>query len=219
MSEHSGVDGRDFLVKNLDDRWRGSCIGENGTVHAFLLSFGIIFAAELGDKSQLMALTFAARFKASTILVSIAIATGLVHLVSVLVGAALGVALPTKAIAVIGGVAFLGFAAWTLRGDELDEDDESRADKSARSVFWTVGVAFFIAELGDKTMLATITLATDHGLFGTWLGSTLGMVAADALAIVVGQQLGSRLPEKVIKIGASALFVFFGVWLIIDGLR
>ena len=67
--------------------------------------------------------------------------------------------------------------------------------------------------------LATITLATDHGLFGTWLGSTLGMVAADALAIVVGQQLGARLPEKVIKIGASALFVVFGVWLIVEGLR
>jgi putative Ca2+/H+ antiporter (TMEM165/GDT1 family) len=73
--------------------------------------------------------------------------------------------------------------------------------------------------LGDKTMLATITLATDHGLFGTWLGSTVGMVAADALAIVVGQQLGARLPERVIKIGASALFVVFGVWLIVEGLR
>jgi putative Ca2+/H+ antiporter (TMEM165/GDT1 family) len=166
-----------------------------------------------------MALTFAARFKASTILIAIAVATGLVHLVSVLVGAALGVALPTKAISVIGGVAFLGFAAWTMRGDTLDDDDEARAEKSARSVFWTVGVAFFIAELGDKTMLATITLATDHGLFGTWLGSTLGMVAADALAIVVGQQLGSRLPERVIKIGASVLFVVFGVWLIVEGLR
>jgi putative Ca2+/H+ antiporter (TMEM165/GDT1 family) len=188
-------------------------------VHAFLLSFGIIFVAELGDKSQLMALTFAARFKASTILISIALATGLVHLVSVLLGAALGVALPTKAIAVIGGAAFLGFAAWTVRGDTLDDDEEARAEKSARSVFWTVGIAFFIAELGDKTMLATITLATDHGLFGTWLGSTLGMVAADALAIVVGQQLGARLPEKVIKIGAAALFVGFGVWLIVEGLR
>ena len=60
-----------------------------------------------------------------------------------------------------------------------------------RSVFWTVALAFFLAELGDKTMLATITLATDHGVVGTWLGSTLGMVAADALAIVVGQLLGA----------------------------
>jgi putative Ca2+/H+ antiporter (TMEM165/GDT1 family) len=218
------------LGVEVDARLRGWVVGGHGAyrgttpsrdlfVHAFLLSFGIIFVAELGDKSQLMALTFAARFKASTILISIALATGLVHLVSVLVGAALGVALPTKAIAVIGGVAFLGFAAWTLRGDTLDDDEEARAEKSTRSVFWTVGIAFFVAELGDKTMLATITLATDHGLFGTWLGSTLGMVAADALAIVVGQQLGARLPEKVIKIGASVLFVVFGVWLIVEGLR
>ena len=92
----------------------------------------------------------------------------------------------------IAGVAFLGFAAWTLRGDELGDDDTARAAQSNRSVLWTVGLAFFLAELGDKTMLATITLATHNGLVGTWIGSTLGMVAADVLAILVGQQLGSR---------------------------
>ena len=68
-------------------------------------------------------------------------------------------------------------------------------------------------------MLATITLATDHGLFGTWLGSTLGMVAADALAILVGSWLGARLPERAVKIGAATLFFVFGVYLIVDGLR
>jgi len=86
-------------------------------------------------------------------------------------------------------------------------------------VLLTIGTAFFLAELGDKTMLATVTLATDHGWFGTWLGSTVGMVAADALAILVGQQLGARLPERVVKIGAAVTFVVFGVWLIVDGLR
>lgn len=79
--------------------------------------------------------------------------------------------------------------------------------------------AFFLAELGDKTMLATITLATTNGLVGTWLGSTLCMVAADALAILIGQQLGARLPERVIRIGAAVLFVAFGLVLIVDGLR
>jgi putative Ca2+/H+ antiporter (TMEM165/GDT1 family) len=79
-------------------------------------------------------------------------------------------------------------------------------------------VAFFLAELGDKTMLATITLATREGLFGTWLGSTVGMVAADALAIVVGQQLGARLPERAIKIGAAAAFVVFGTVLLAEAL-
>ncbi|HET8931326.1 MAG TPA: TMEM165/GDT1 family protein [Acidimicrobiales bacterium] len=186
---------------------------------AFLISFGIIFLAELGDKSQLMALTFATRYRALTILIAITIATAFVHLVSVLVGALLGVALPTDAISIIAGVAFLGFAAWTLRGDELDDDDEARAARTTRSVLWTVGLAFFLAELGDKTMLATVTLATKHGLLGTWIGSTLGMVAADALAIVVGQQLGARLPEKTVRIGAAITFVVFGVILIVEGVR
>ena len=186
---------------------------------AFLLSFGIIFVAELGDKSQLMAMTFATRYRAVTILAAITVATALVHLFSVMVGAAVGAALPTDAISVAAGVAFLGFAAWTLRGDTLDDDDVDRAARSGRSVFFTVGLAFFLAELGDKTMLATITLATDNGLFGTWLGSTLGMVAADGLAIVVGQQLGARLPERTVRIGAAVIFLVFGILLIADGLR
>ncbi len=188
-------------------------------MEAFLLSFGIIFVAELGDKSQLMAMTFAARYRATTILIAITIATAIIHLVSVMLGAAVGAALPTKAISVVAGVAFLLFAAWTLRGDKLDDDEASRVDRSTRSVLITVGVAFFLAELGDKTMLATITLATNNGLVGTWIGSTLGMVAADALAIAVGQQLGARLPERVVKIGAAITFVLFGVLLIIEGLR
>ena len=186
---------------------------------AFLLSFGIIFLAELGDKSQLMAMTFAARYRALTILLAITVATALVHLFSVLLGAALGAALPTDAISVVAGVAFLGFAAWTLRGDTLDDDEAARAARGGRSVFFTVGVAFFLAELGDKTMLATVTLATDNGLLGTWLGSTLGMVAADGLAILVGQQLGARLPERTVRIGAAAIFLVFGLLLIADGLR
>jgi Ca2+/H+ antiporter, TMEM165/GDT1 family len=188
-------------------------------VDAFLLSFGIIFLAELGDKSQLMAMTFAARYRALTILLAITVATALVHLFSVLLGAAVGAALPTDAISVVAGVAFLGFAAWTLRGDTLDDDEVARAARGGRSVFFTVGLAFFLAEFGDKTMLATVTLATDNGLFGTWLGSTLGMVAADGLAIVVGQQLGARLPERTVRIGAAVVFVVFGLLLIADGLR
>lgn len=186
---------------------------------AFLISFGIIFMAELGDKSQLMAMTFAARYRAVTILAAITAATAVVHLFSVLLGAAVGVALPTKAISIAAGVAFLGFAVCTLRGDELDDDEAARAVQSSRSVFSTVALAFLLAELGDKTMLATVTLATDNGLIGTWLGSTLGMVGADALAIVAGQQLGARLPERTIKIGAAVTFVIFGLLLIAEGVR
>ncbi len=192
----------------------------SGFLASFAISFGVIFLAELGDKSQLMAMTFAARYRAITVLIAITIATALVHLVSVLLGAVVGVALPTHVINVIAGIAFLGFAAWTLRGDELTAEEAAKAERErSRSVLLTVGLAFFLAELGDKTMLATITLATDHGLLGTWVGSTLGMVAADALAIVVGHLLGARLPERTIRIGAAVTFVLFGVLLIIEGVR
>ena len=188
-------------------------------MHALLLSFGVIFVAELGDKSQLMALAFAARYKALPVVVGITLATAVVHAVSVGFGAVVGASIPTRPITIAAGLCFLGFAAWTARGDELSDAEESKADRSSRSAILAASVAFFLAELGDKTMLATITLATKEGAFGTWAGSTLGMVAADALAIVVGQQLGTRLPERAIKIGATLGFVVFGVLLLVEGLR
>ncbi|HRW39171.1 MAG: TMEM165/GDT1 family protein [Acidimicrobiales bacterium] len=188
-------------------------------MHAFLLSFGVIFVAELGDKSQLMAMAFSARYRPVPVLIGITAATALVHLFSVIAGALLGAAIPTDAISVVAGVAFLGFAAWTLRGDELSDEDEARARRTGRSAVFAVAGAFFLAELGDKTMLATITLATTEGLVGVWAGSTIGMVAADALAILVGAQLGKRLPERTIQVGAAASFVVFGLLLIVEGLR
>ena len=185
---------------------------------AFLLSTGVIFLAELGDKSQLMAMTFATRFRARTVLLAITLATAVVHLLSVFLGAAIGSALPTDALSVVAGLAFLGFAAWTLRGDELTEEERSKAQRAGTSALLAVGTAFFVAELGDKTMLATITLATDHGLVGTWIGSTVGMVLADALAIAAGLWLGRNLPEKAVRYGAAAAFTFFGALLIWQGI-
>jgi putative Ca2+/H+ antiporter (TMEM165/GDT1 family) len=190
----------------------------NGFVAALVLSFGVIFVAELGDKSQLMALTFATRFKPWPVLIGITAATALVHAVSVGIGYGLGATLPTGWISLIAGIAFLIFGAWTLRGDELTEEEKGKAERTTGSAILAVGGAFFLAELGDKTMLATITLATQHGWFGTWLGSTLGMVVADALAILVGRLLGRHLPEKFIKYGAAVLFAIFGIWLIVEGL-
>jgi len=187
---------------------------------AFILSFVVIFAAELGDKSQLMALAFATRFSAWRVLIGITIATAITHAASVAVGSLAANHLPTDAITVVAGLAFLAFAAWTLRGDTLDEDDETAAARAGRqgavAAIAAIGATFLLAELGDKTMLATITLATREGVVGTWLGSTLGMVAADALAILVGQQLGSRLPERVVRIGAATLFVVFGLALLAE---
>ncbi|MGZ4695094.1 MAG: TMEM165/GDT1 family protein [Acidimicrobiales bacterium] len=183
-----------------------------------LLAFGVIFVAELGDKSQLMALAFATRYRAVPILIGITIATALVHAVSVGIGAMLGATLPTRAITIVAALAFFGFAAWTLRGDELTDEEEAKVDRSSRSAIVAASVAFFLAELGDKTMLATITLATTGNPFAVWLGSTLGMVAADALAIVVGQQLGARLPERAVRIGAAVAFFAFGVILLVEAL-
>jgi putative Ca2+/H+ antiporter (TMEM165/GDT1 family) len=190
-----------------------------GFLVALVVSFGVIFVAELGDKSQLMALTFATRFKPVPVLIGITIATALVHLASVGIGYGLGATLPTGWISLIAGLAFLAFGAWTLRGDVLTEEERQKAERSTRSAILAVGVAFFLAELGDKTMLATITLATKYGWFGTWLGSTVGMVAADALAILVGRLLGRKLPEKTIRYGAAALFAISGLWLILEAVK
>lgn len=182
---------------------------------ALLLSFGVVFVAELGDKSQLMALAFATRYRALPILFGITVATGLVHAISVAIGLALERTVPTGWITLAAAAAFLGFAVWTLRGDTLSRKETGKEGERARqasgSGVLVTGIAFFLAELGDKTMLATVALATQVGPWGAWLGSTLGMVTADALAIVLGSALGVRLPERVVRLGAALCFAVFGV--------
>jgi putative Ca2+/H+ antiporter (TMEM165/GDT1 family) len=189
-------------------------------VSAFLLSTAVIFVAELGDKSQLMAMTFAARYRARDVLIGITVATLIVHLASVWIGVLVGAAFGDSQgwINIVAGAAFLFFAVWTLRGDELTDEEADKARRASGLAILAVGTAFFLAELGDKTMLATITLATTEGWFGTWIGSTLGMVLADALAIWVGYLLGRRLPERAIRYGAAAAFAVFGVLLIGQGI-
>lgn len=188
---------------------------------AFWLSTAVIFVAELGDKSQLMAMTFATRYRARDVLIGITAATAIVHLASVGIGYWIGTSFEQYQswIAVAAGIAFLGFAAWTLRGDELTDDEADKARRATGSALLAVGLAFFLAELGDKTMLATITLAVREDWFGTWIGSTVGMVAADALAIGVGAVLGKHLPERAIRYGAAAAFAVFGALLVFEGLR
>ncbi|OZD69600.1 hypothetical protein CH263_07405 [Rhodococcus sp. 06-1059B-a] len=184
---------------------------------ALLLSFAVIFVAELGDKSQLMAMTFALRYKWYVVIGGITIATTVTHLVSVAVGHFLGLSIPTHLISIVAGVAFVVFGLWTLKGDKLSDDEGDKASKVTRSAFIAIASAFFLAELGDKTMLATVTLAADNNWAGVWIGSTVGMVAADALAIVVGAVLGKHLPERIIQFGAAILFFVFGVSLFFEG--
>ncbi len=190
-------------------------------MYAFWLSTAVIFVAELGDKSQLMAMTFATRYRARDVLIGITVATAVVHLASVGIGYTVGAAFGDYQgwISIAAGVAFLAFAAWTLRGDELTDEEAEKARKATGAAILAVGTAFFLAELGDKTMLATITLATQEGWVGTWLGSTVGMVAADALAIGLGAVLGKKLPERAITIGATVAFVLFGLVLVVQGVR
>lgn len=189
-------------------------------MEALILSTVVIFVAELGDKSQLMAMAFAARYRPLPVLIGITLATALVHLASVGIGFFIGdlFAQWQHVITIIAGVAFLFFGAWTLRGDELTEEEARKPSQATGSAILAVGLAFLLAELGDKTMLATITLAIQENWFWVWIGSTVGMVAADALAIVVGYVLGRNLPERAIRIGAAVLFALFGLVLVAEGL-
>ncbi len=182
---------------------------------AFWQSLLLIAVAEMGDKSQLVALAFATRFKPLTVLAGIFAATLLVHLGSVVLGRLVGVFLPQQVIAVAAGIAFIGFGVWTLRGDTVQEGTEKKT--SHWGPFFLISATFFVAELGDKTMLATVTLATQGAsLIGVWLGSTFGMVVADALAIWVGIVAGKRLPERAVKLAAAAIFLVTGVYTILQ---
>ena len=184
-------------------------------MYGFWLSLALIFVAELGDKTQLVALLLATRYKAGVVLAGVCVATLLVHALSVVLGELAGRILPHAWIVLLSGLAFIGFAAWTLRGDQVEEENGSIRRLS--SPFLIVAITFFLAELGDKTMLGTVTLATQYPPLQVWVGSTLGMVLSDALAIWVGQALGKRLPERAVKIGAAAIFLAFGLFYLVQG--
>jgi putative Ca2+/H+ antiporter (TMEM165/GDT1 family) len=184
-------------------------------VSAFLISFVVIFVAELGDKSQLVALWFATRYRWWLVLAGVTAATLVVHLGSVAIGRTLDEVLPEKVLLIIVGLSFFVFAAWSLRGDRLGEAEPSR-NVPLLGAFGVVAGSFFLSELGDKTQLATVTLAGERpDAVGVWLGSTAGMVAADALAIGVGIIAGTRLPQRGIAVGAAVLFVAFGVYALV----
>jgi putative Ca2+/H+ antiporter (TMEM165/GDT1 family) len=181
-------------------------------VSAFLISFSLIFFAELGDKSQLVALWFATRYRWWLVILGVSAATLVVHLGSTAIGATAAGLLPEPALLAIVGLSFFVFAWWSLRGDSLDED-ASPAGASRLGTFGLITTAFFLSELGDKTQLATITIASDHSQFvAVWLGSTAGMVTADALAIAAGAVAGRRLPLRTMSIIAALLFAAFGAF-------
>lgn len=187
---------------------------------SFFTALVVVFVAELGDKTQLVALGFGARYRLAWVLTGIGLAYVATNLVSVVIGALLGAALPGDVIAVVGGVLFLAFAVWTLReaGDEEVEADEGqeRTGGSPAAVVMSVAGAMFIAELGDKTMLATATLASTRSPVMVWLGATVGIFLAGALGVVAGRAIGNRVPERTVRIGSAVLFAVFGVGLIVS---
>ncbi|MHC9294649.1 TMEM165/GDT1 family protein [Mycobacterium sp. LTG2003] len=189
---------------------------------ATLISLGVVFVAELGDKSQLITMTYALRHRWWVVLSGVGIAAFLVHGVSVTIGHFLGLTLPEKPIAFAAAIAFLLFAVWTWREGRNSGDDEEVRVAEPRYVLFAVISSFVLAELGDKTMLATVALASDHHWAGVWLGATLGMVLADGVAIAAGALLHTRLPERFLHVLASVLFLLFGLWMLFDaalGLR
>lgn len=179
---------------------------------AFLISFSLIFFAELGDKSQLVALWFATRYSWWLVILGVSGATLVVHLGSTAIGASAAGLLPEPALLAIVGLSFFFFAWWGLHGDSLDEEAPP-AGASRLGALGLITTAFFLSELGDKTQLATISIAGDHRQFvPVWLGSTSGMVTADALAILAGAVAGRHLPLRTMSIIAALLFTAFGAF-------
>jgi putative Ca2+/H+ antiporter (TMEM165/GDT1 family) len=182
-----------------------------------MVSLSVVFVAELGDKSQLMTMTYALRHRWWVVLSGVGIASFLVHGLSVTIGHFLGLTLPQRPIAFAAAIAFLLFAVWTWREGRMGDDAEAVKVAEPRHVLLAVISSFVLAELGDKTMLATVTLASEHNWAGVWIGATAGMVLADGVAIAVGTVLHKRLPERFLHGVASVLFLLFGLWLLFDG--
>ncbi|MRR56043.1 MAG: TMEM165/GDT1 family protein [Deltaproteobacteria bacterium] len=176
---------------------------------AFWASLIFVILAEMGDKTQLLAMAFATRYKATTVLWGVFVATALNHLLAVAVGNYLTAFVPLSTIQIAAAVSFVLFGLWTIRGDQLEGEDK----RFSFSPFWTVAIAFFVAEMGDKTQLATVALAAKYqSPIEVWFGTNIGMLVADAIGIVIGIVMGKHIPERAVKWGAALVFIGFGIY-------
>ena len=179
---------------------------------AFLFSVSAVVLAEMGDKTQLLAMAFATKYKAGKVMLGVFIATVLNHALAVALGNFItrfeSIQIWIQALA---SLSFIFFGLWTIRGDKL-EGEENRKTKYGAVI--TVTIAFFIAEMGDKTQLATIAIATKFPTapFAILLGTTTGMLIADAIGILVGIVLCKKIPERTIKLVSAGAFVLFGLF-------
>lgn len=172
----------------------------------------LIFIAEMGDKTQILAMMFATRYKVSKVLLGIFIGSFLNHGVAVVFGKYIGDKIPTHLLQMIAGVAFILFAIWTLSEDD-DEDELLEEDHNKnRGAVFTVASAFFIGELGDKTQLTAITLSVDAVFpFIILLGTVSGMIVTSGIGIFIGAKVGDKIPDVLIKIVSGTVFLIFGV--------
>ncbi len=179
------------------------------------------FIAEMGDKTQLMLIALTSKYKLRDIILGTAAAILVLNGLAVLAGGLVSEFIPDWLIKTIAALAFLYFAASTIAGDDDDEGEEEGKSKikfAPLAVFCT----FFVAELGDKTQLTTITFGANEGMGAAlivWLGSSLGLFAADILGMLVGYLLKSKMPEGLLNTLAFAIFSVFGVYTLYQGLK
>lgn len=179
-------------------------------MEAFLVSAGIVALAEIGDKTQLLSLLLAARYrKAVPIILGIFVATLANHFLAGAVGAWITTVIGKDALRWILGISFIAMAVWIMIPDQIDETEAAEAPYG---VFVATVIAFFFAEMGDKTQVATVALAAQYqSLTGVVMGTTLGMMAANVPAVLLGDKAAKRLPLKLVHGVCAALFAALGV--------
>lgn len=184
-------------------------------IKEYISALLFIFAAEMGDKTQILAMMFATKYKMNKVLLGILIGSFLNHGIAVAFGSVLGNFIDTSILQMIAGAAFIGFAFWTMLSQDDDEEEEVKSSKSA---IITVATAFFVGELGDKTQLTAITLSVDAVYpLVILLGTVSGMLVTSGIGIFVGSKLGDKIPELWIKIISSSIFFLFGVLKLVEG--
>ncbi|WP_097027872.1 TMEM165/GDT1 family protein [Clostridium peptidivorans] len=175
---------------------------------AFIKALLFVVVAEMGDKTQLLAMAMASKYKAKQVLIGVFIATIFNHALAVAVGSYLSAFIPMNTVKIVAAISFLIFGLWTLRGDKIDDENEKKA-KFGPVV--TVAIAFFLAEMGDKTQLMTVSIAAQYQQpINILMGTTVGMMIADSIGIIGGAWMCKHIPEVYIKWIAGIIFMFFG---------
>ena len=172
-------------------------------------SFLLVAISEMGDKTQLLAFSLASRYRRPwVVMAGILVATVLNHALAAGVGTWVSAHVPPRVMAGLLAATFIGFGLWTLKPDTLEEAD----GPSGLGPFLTTTVLFFLAEMGDKTQLATVALAARYrSLLLVTIGTTLGMMAADGLAVFLGEKLADRVPMRLVRAVAAGTFILFGL--------